>query len=512
MDEGRRKMRCVLIITLAMMAGSQGKKIRCTNPMRIKSIRPIVPEIEGRGCNATVVSYPKTVTAVFATRSKWTNYCYDGGFMDSNTGCTQNMEKIPPNKEESREWITKKKCRIGKKCVPDGDCWGSAAEICKEKDMTEWVQESSHSNIGSRYMFFPHHTCTSSWKCNYHETSMKTTLVGPKKKPWLVVSSSDGGEIKTEELDGYTTNNDETKIYVHEKPNSPEILNNIPFMCFDNGKSLLCISQFSNKMEEGIVIEMSRKSLCGYIETYHVCIQSNMEIIEGDQIITMTKAKGNGEEDPKIFDSPSISTLSETINEIKVTQLQAQYNSLENAKGINELQDVVARIIKSVSKIDDNLIGAVTKKRMQSKWINDEYFRMCDLGRTILDGMTNCQGDESFYLGRVGEKKKDHMCFSIDKNETRWIQLFGLNPLSMDSVTKPRIIESHSDMDGWSWIKEHQEQIMESVGGDYTKKMGDLSDRIDYGNRWLLDPLLSWMLTLTMPVAWLSLILSIFRR
>lgn len=106
-------------------------------------------------------------------RSAWTSYCYNGGSMDGNTGCTSTLEHFPPNKEELVTWITTGKCRVGPDCK---DCWGSDSTVCLNYDLSVNVPNGKKLVKASNNNHFAYHTCNRSWRCGALESSIPLVL------------------------------------------------------------------------------------------------------------------------------------------------------------------------------------------------------------------------------------------------------------------------------------------------------------------------------------------------
>jgi hypothetical protein len=106
-------------------------------------------------------------------RSAWTSYCYNGGSMDGNTGCTSKLEHFPPSQEELVAWITTGKCRVGPDCQ---DCWGSDSVVCLNHDLSIDVKNGKELTRASNNNHFAYHTCNRSWRCGALESSIPLVL------------------------------------------------------------------------------------------------------------------------------------------------------------------------------------------------------------------------------------------------------------------------------------------------------------------------------------------------
>nr|QMP82330.1 hemagglutinin [Phasmatodean orthomyxo-related virus OKIAV172] len=481
--------------------------LKCTGPLYIEKPETIVPKIRGRDYNSTLVVFQEKVSVVVATRSRWVNYCYDGGSIDPNTGCDQDHSNVLPSKEEAIEWTKRGKCNIGHICRPDGDCWGSDASKCKDSTMKTWVKSSEHRWIGSRYFYFPYHTCVSSWKCNYLITSFPIRLVGDKAKPELVTSSQTGDDLPLQSVDGYKTPNGETIIYFVEAVKSPRTIREVPVSCFDNGESIMCMTHNSNGVPQGLAIDLDRKSLCGYNTNYHLCVNSAMEVIINKKTTKYIGTK-EGFDNNTSFKAASEIDLRETVMDLRITQMQSQYNALENSKSIGQLQDIVLKMAQSISKIDDHLVGNLLNKKMTTSWINADFFKMCDSLDSEIPSNTNCKGSAIYKHGRTGRRTKDHLCFPINKERLRMLKIFSKPDIRVDEVLKTSYTAAHEDLEGWSWVSMNVEKVIESVGSTSKRDESEINQTVVDTNSWIFGPIFSWFVALTTPVAWISLLIA----
>lgn len=128
---------CWIIITCSVVAGTdprgpytlQEHKPKFTAPAKIKVMLERARVIEDA---EIAVMY----------RSYWKSYCYQGSSLDWNTGCFAGVTNALPTYQETGEWITLDKCRIGFDCE---DCYGELSDACIKpmEGPTKWVKTQS---------------------------------------------------------------------------------------------------------------------------------------------------------------------------------------------------------------------------------------------------------------------------------------------------------------------------------------------------------------------------------
>lgn len=484
----------------------------CTSPMVLKEPQNLIPQIANKDFKAKMMKFPKKIGYNLMSRSRWTSYCYDGGFIDPNTGCSSSWKGISPTIQEAREWKSRNQCQIGHICRIDGDCWGSDSNKCKDETISKWVDHSEHQGIGQRYLLFPHHTCISSWECSNSMIDFPIHVSGSIENPLVYIPLPNGtsllinGEESLQNLDKEGSQ----VLYVHEDVKRD--LYDEEINCFVREESIKCITKDSRNMDGGIALDLDDK-LCGTLGSAIVCIRDEESILRMEKAgFTMAPKKKPNTGEANTFKTVSIESLNEAIEEILVVQNQAEYNTVEIAISVNKLQKISLEIIRSLGKIDDKLIGnLIQKKEATTKWINHDIFKECWGEEKEMPSYSNCIGNSIFNKGRYRAKGNGDLCFSIKQEDMVNISIFEDQSLNFDMLRKPEIMESYIDQEGWSWMSKNVMKIQEmqsegSRSSVYSAVQGAVAELNPFGGIWKI------VIGLTTPVAWISLILIIMER
>lgn len=90
----------------------------------------------------------------------------------------------------------------------------------------------------------------------------------------------------------------------------------------------------------------------------------------------------------------SVEDIKEVLSEISYIQMQGVHNILEVYNTITIINELISALIKSLSHIDQRLIGKILRNNAASRWINPETFQMCPCIDESFDKMSNCYNDK----------------------------------------------------------------------------------------------------------------------
>lgn len=209
--------------------------------------------------------------------------------------------------------------------------------------------------------------------------------------------------------------------------------------------------------------------------------------------------------------SASIEDIIEQLSMAKAIQMQGIYNAIQTRKEINSLKEVLNKVLVSLSKTDENLIGTIIGKLGKSKWLNEEVFYLYPCNSLFESVTSNCFGDHIYKHGRPVNKTPDDLCFSFPEEDVHEIEVYTDSPLSMELFTMQAPEEASSDWEGWSWMVESSLKTSNMVS-----KMGDsesgLFNQVMTSLPWSLSNIWQTFLGFSSIVAYISLFLALCRR
>lgn len=140
-----------------------------------------------------------------------------------------------PEIDEARTWIENKKCKIGKVCPPNSDCWGSGSDICYSDSITTWVKEKSFKYLNMWWTTEWRETCTLDWECKLimKEAPIHYNSEGEK----FIVVDDDKVQVFNTKSDTII-HRKICNIYVPKLPKEHEMT--MVFRCFKHKRDLLC--------------------------------------------------------------------------------------------------------------------------------------------------------------------------------------------------------------------------------------------------------------------------------
>nr|APG77884.1 hemagglutinin [Hubei earwig virus 1] len=501
----KTKMTLTMILTLALCQIYAGEK--CTTPLKIKQ-----PEIQLHHINQTLTDgeitvFPMKAEALIMTRSYWSSFCYNGGSLDPNTGCVINSKQLNPKRKEAIMWKEKEMCLVGNICRMEGPCWGSEAEKCKDIIPTTWVDERLHTDIGSRYMKFPYHTCVMSWECHIKKTTLSISFGGPGKLKKVYISTPEGGQAINEngfyEI-GYPNN---ASLLVID-PIIPRIYKN-KVNCIEIF-DIICIVSDNIAGLRGKTYFIDRETFCGTNQNTKLCILGPIMRIYQNNIQERTI------KELIPFKSPSISTIQAIQTDILATQYSLSYNNMKISSAIFQIQRTITNMIDSLRKIDDQLISTILGKdkpyNSRTHLLGDDLFQQCSVEREVELDSATCSSNFHYKSGRLveGEQTSDG-CYQYKSMGYQNISFFD-DLIDEDIfIEKSEILPSHTDEDGWTWLVNNRVKSFDTFSQNTIKSIGGLQEGFLQLTS-LRSSIIGWLNGLGSVVAWIALILHFVRR
>lgn len=173
-------MKLILILAITYMVCSE----HCSDdqnqgPFRLKEPERNFPEVDHQEVVVSRYRIVGKAEIIVGYRSNWISYCYNGGALDSNTGCLNTIKPAPPTEGELITWVKTRRCKIGRECK---DAWGSDAnECCLVDELVKEVPLGTEIEKRSNNNHFAYHTCNRSWRCGASISNLPLVL-SPKRK------------------------------------------------------------------------------------------------------------------------------------------------------------------------------------------------------------------------------------------------------------------------------------------------------------------------------------------
>lgn len=369
-------------------------------------------------------------------RSYWKSYCYNGGSLDWNTGCFNDMNQLLPSYEEATEWIRREQCSVGAECT---DCWGSAAQQCIAPETHEnvWVKSKELEKITSNN-HFAFHTCNLSWRCGIKKSKFPTFLTR-KNNQWEFYTEMENGtalEINNKDFWKF----DDLIMKKTKEPSSS--IESIETPCFKmESKYYACYDE-----KYGSFIEFKEEIVCTGKTCYRI-------LLNDLPIRTQNTARVNLHA-ASIEDLRSVIAVEHMLNE------ELRYNFGLVLEELTKQRNILVKMIISASKIDDRLLGAVLGKEARSKFITDEKFYLLPC-KELVETNSNCRGETTYKNGRWQKRHNDSSCITI--NDTTTLDLLEPKELWLPNTLDQEIIGTTENMEGWTYYAKEQENIHRST-------------------------------------------------
>lgn len=392
----------------------------------------------------------KDVELTLMYRSFWTSYCYNGGALDGNTGCINNLRQKLPDYEESAKWIEKQACSVGPDCKA---CWGSDSQVClKPEELPQTWTKGKELEKLSNNNHFAFHSCNLSWRCGIHKTTFPTLLT-IKNGAWIAYTEySNGSEIIMDSKDYW-----KMRDAVLRKTGEHKIkIDNIIMPCFSvEEKELSCFDG-----ELGNFIEFKSSVVC----QKKVCYKKIG--VPADSATHYANLK-----------AASIEDLQQHIQVEHMLNEELRYNFGMVLAEIAELRKILTKVIISTSKIDDHLIGTILENNAKSNFVSKEVFFLTPCA-TIEQTTSNCYKDMRFKNGRWIPNTTNEVCTNVTSPEE--IKLFDQPELWFPEIHDHEATGTAENFEGWTYYAREQENLNKAMewtkNGQATTSLSDIAN------------------------------------
>lgn len=402
-------------------------------------------------------------------RSYWTSYCYNGGALDPNTGCINQLTQDLPKAEEISEWLKKQQCAVGPDCT---DCWGSDARICLKPGSTgkHWVAGKELTK-GSNNNHFPFHTCNLSWRCGLHKARF----------PTFATRGSHGWVIYTEHANGTQIQLDNRETWnlgdalIIKTADYKFLQDEFTASCFTNTRGgLACYDNtFSN------FIEFKYNWAC----QKQFCYRST-------EISPQTQETG---EDLANLQAASIEDLKAIVNVEHQLNEELRYNFAIVTSELEQLRALVSKIILSTAKIDDRLIGNILGVQARSQFLSETVFLLAPCAEPPRVD-SNCFKDMIYRDGRWMKNANPKDCINMAGVER--LELVKKVEMWFPELENEKYLGISENFDGWTYYaheKENLNRAMEWVQNN--QATSSLADLVEYPKEFLNHALTGFLTT-----------------
>lgn len=490
----------------------------CAGPYRIGI--PSVPKLKETLDEASGILYRAnaTIVGVMGKRQRYTSYCYDGGAIDPNTGCDRMYTSFSPGVNELLEWGKKEQCQRGIVCNKgDYECWGSGAARCTNnpRPFVEWVKESKMQNLNEPWMVWPHHSCILQWECWVHKATYQIHLG----------SDGNGGVIPvTYDQNGapIVLNRESNTLYkVDENTNLLLMSKGLQVKSFD--VKLTCFYGAENHSLCQLPTDLKDTPLSGTVMEFNngVGFMRNLVVmlnkhprLQGDKPVTSKNLVKNGKASREdigshILAAASIDDVKPVMSALLYANAESNYNIGNLLKEIRELRVAQAELIKSVGKVDDELIGNILEISSKTKWFNHDLFHMCPCYQVGLPEHENCKSGFMFKNGRLTTQYNTSECTTYSKEVVKDLGLYHARKFPLSTLELPPPLGISQDWDGWSFYSVMKEKLVQNtLFGD---SINSPTSPLSYFLESSLDSVKGWSIfgNISSFVGWIALCISI---
>ncbi|AHB34057.1 glycoprotein [Upolu virus] len=434
-------------------------------------------------------------------RAAWKSYCYNGGPLDSNTGCNTELIPVPPTEEELKEWSRKGMCQYGPVCV---DCWGSDSYACLKKlDHTgNWAAKRELQRRETNWKF-AYHMCNIDWRCGVEQSNAFFNLEW-KSGGVVVQTLLPNGSAIQHGLGrpAYWTAGQFS--YLASGPSSVRE-ERVPIACFFdctkcNSKTNIHAgvtycqdgSRFFKAEDDKFCIRDVCYDLLGQLG--NVKSKYAARFSRPKQKSTWSASAGSTNADHRSV----LNTHKASIDDLQEL-MQSQMYDQEGQKLViaqmdarfKRMTEILNMVIDSLSKIDERLIGRLLGKSMASKFLNDEKFVLYKCATPITTG-SNCYGESIYKDGRWTKKRPQDLCVNTTSLPTNIINVYNFSETWYPTPVEVAFRGVIEDEEGWNFVAQSKQDLIDTML--YTQRGGagtSLQDVLALPKGWLQNGLTS---------------------
>nr|AVR52564.1 HA [Photinus pyralis orthomyxo-like virus 1] len=484
---------------------------------KIASVPLPANPIEKTKVKASLLYFEESLEVILAKREKKYAH-FDSSLIQSMKMGTMQLR---PTKFLAREWKEKNICESDENCLYKGECYGVDAARClsKHSGRKSTALKKSHTENVSPWRMLWTPTCVMSIVCDWYVTSLPihqnksdvgrpyTYDFGGTPFPVEEMNTTKGKEI-TEDWTAFTLNNNKINEYHKD----------IELLCLDKGReNIHCSYPHYRKPSQKVIVRLDPNKL----EATHLNMKVNVDSItvreKGGMVIL--RRKGNSivteSHQEKLEENRGKPASLEDVlmikNEMLYLNQESKYNEYRLTQSIKALYEVLNKMIKSISMIDDHLIGDVMGRSFNTKWITPSTFAVTHRETEKGFGSSNCEGHRIFKEGRILEKNDGDTCFNIAGERVTSMKVFKDDDGVLDTVED--LIDPDISASGWSGWTTLMRKVLDDLVPDDSKDSnleGDTSSGIGIPSIFGSPPFILSIVAIVLSI--LSLMISCMNR
>nr|QPF16740.1 hemagglutinin protein [Ganwon-do negev-like virus 1] len=433
-------------------------KDQCKGPFIITEPKRIEIKTKFSTEDLSVKILPQNVEAYIGMRKEYQAYCYDGTSIDPNTGCYKKFVDHPPDLPEMEHWIKTEKCYIGDICRKGGSCTGDDAyKYCNTAGYPNEVSSSDFKEADQTWYIFATHTCVRDWTCKFHKTTLPVLWRYVDGDFKSVVPLPSGQMVKTGDR---LHKIDEMTVMVIGKLEQTREFPVVKASCFYQTEQheKICIIQDIPGVDEeikGSVVKFDSR-----VHGMNAIVDNVLYRTEHFKSNERVK-EANVVHDDDIAAAASIPDVKKVLNNLYFLNMDMNFDVVQLYNKMVEIEGMLITLIKSASKIDDELLGNVMGVPAKTEWVNEEYFKMCRCLKIGFD-MSNCFSHWKYENGRVRMKKENETCTTLNTTASG-INLFSTPHLILENIRGTRLIGTSGSLEGWTWLANTQSEMIKSI-------------------------------------------------
>nr|AHB34063.1 glycoprotein [Aransas Bay virus] len=434
-------------------------------------------------------------------RAAWKSYCYNGGPLDSNTGCNTELVPLPPTKQELEDWGDKGKCEHGDSCV---DCWGSDSYACLNQlnPHGHWTERRELQRRETNWKF-AYHMCNIDWRCGVEQSKAFFNLEWKNSNVVVNTLLPNGSVIQhTVGKSAYWTSGQFGYIASGPLRVKEEQVN---IACFFD----CSMCRADQTLHNGVVYcQDGPKFFRADVDKFclqDACydLQGAIQTVKSKYFQKFQKAKlkrpdstWNGNNHYNAINSHKAS-----IEDLQML-MQSQMYDQEGQKLViaqmdarfKKMTEVLNVVIDSLAKIDEKLIGKLLDKPLTTKFLNDKKFILYKCATPITTD-SNCYGDSTFKDGRWVRKGLKDNCVNISTVPVNPINVYNFNESWTPTPVEIRFRGVVEDEEGWNFVAQAKADLIETMLNTQRGGAGtSLQDVLSIPKGWLQHQLSSLFL------------------
>uniref|UniRef100_A0AAT9JNA5 Hemagglutinin protein n=1 Tax=Blattella germanica orthomyxovirus 1 TaxID=3133491 RepID=A0AAT9JNA5_9ORTO len=510
-----------IILSIAVIIEASLPTNPTTHPGKLVKNREVKQIIKLQRNTVTIESYPLTTNLYTHRRRVYWKYCYNGGNLDPNTGCSSNTEEVPASRiEEVDRWVTSGKCRTGKECPPRGWCWGSDANnMCRNHETNVDSDPGPLKWVSEEYMVFAHHSCIKSWECYFHKETVDNYVLISANNVKLGFNLPQGKFVEVK-LDGKQNSYKDSDGYTHyyKLEERQLIKRNAEAICMGAENTGVICTILNDELLEGISINFAPG-------TYQMGHKNNLITVHGDILfigsdgMKIVRENRNTWQFYHVQDayglqkSSSMQSLIEALNSIHMIQMQGIYNSIQLENYISEIESKFINLIKHLMTRDREILGKVMEKNILTVNLNEDEF-VAFLNEPKLGHIEgNCKGPFIYKEGFWVKRRPEEYCEYPHSNGFNNYTLFGGANLSISLTREGTISVSARDSSMWEWLAGERWADRSHVGGYGEKDLvSDPSSSVFGMFRDPFQVVRDWISFVSSFIGWIALVLHFVKR